>query len=125
MVTPFSLPNTLKAHAMWRVTLVDVMPMSFALLLPPAVQAADCYRKALQAADNNNTEYAARVKALNKAIGKKAQIAKVQVRTQCYRFTPRCSSWLQAEHWAAAGCGAATQYVKTPAASRRQQHSSS
>jgi ribonuclease HI len=45
-----------------------------------AVQAVDCYRKALQAADNNNTEYAARVKALSKAIGKKAAIAKVQVR---------------------------------------------
>jgi ribonuclease HI len=53
------------------------------------VQAADCYRKALQAADNNNTEYAARVKALSKAIGKKAQIAKVQVRIHCYTFSFR------------------------------------
>lgn len=44
-----------------------------------ALQALDCYRKALQAADNNNSEYAARAKALSKAIGKKVQIAKAQV----------------------------------------------
>jgi hypothetical protein len=46
----------------------------------PALQAVDCYRKALQAADNNNSEYAAKVKALSKAIGKKVQIEKAQVR---------------------------------------------
>jgi hypothetical protein len=49
------------------------------VLLMCAMQAVDCYRKALQAADNNNSEYAARVKALNKAIGKKVQIEKAQV----------------------------------------------
>ncbi|KAF6266025.1 tetratricopeptide repeat protein, circadian expression [Scenedesmus sp. NREL 46B-D3] len=43
-------------------------------------EALDCYRKALQAADNNNSEYTARAKALSKAIGKKGQIAKAQSR---------------------------------------------
>jgi hypothetical protein len=99
------------------------MSTSCALLLPPAVQAADCYRKALQAADNSNTEYAARVKALNKAIGKKAQIAKVQVCKQARNLRPGAAIGCRAG-FAAAGCGAATQYA-TPAASRRQQHSSS
>uniref|UniRef100_A0A383VM43 Cns1/TTC4 wheel domain-containing protein n=1 Tax=Tetradesmus obliquus TaxID=3088 RepID=A0A383VM43_TETOB len=42
-------------------------------------EAVDCYRKAMQA-DNNNSEYAARAKALSKALGKKVQIEKAQSR---------------------------------------------
>lgn len=54
------------------------MLLLVAVVVQLALQAVDCYRKAMQA-DNNNSEYAARAKALSKALGKKVQIEKAQV----------------------------------------------